>query len=257
MRRFIFTAIISIGIAFAAPLQADDNEPKPSEPGAASQSAPRDDTITPHVPEPMSPLLSEVSRTPRALNKQIDDALAELSREPSLDALKTAALQVADVDATQTDRWKRAVRFHAVLPTIKFTADMGLGRDESLDRYQDKPDRWGADTDRGYGFTASAQWKLDELVFNGDELKVYDALADRAIRREGLLNLLVSYFFERRRLQLRYRLAPPADLSEVIEMRMRIGELTAAIDALTGGLLSRKITRDTTPPLNEGSHETN
>lgn len=176
-----------------------------------------------------------------AADDRIEQALKRLEHEPSLRELERAALRRADADVAGADGWMDATNWSAVLPVVKLTAEHDLERDESLDRYQDDPDRWGADTDRAYGIDISLQWKLDELVFNPDELKVYDALADRALRRESLLSVLVGYYYERRRLQLETMLVPPADVREALDRRMRINELTAAIDALTGGRLSSKL----------------
>jgi hypothetical protein len=140
-------------------------------------------------------------------------------------------------------RLTAAVHAAAALPSIKLSVDRDVSRDESLDRYQDDPDRWGADTGRGIGMSASAEWKLAEIVFDPDEVRVYDLLGDRADRREALLTLLVGTYFERRQLMLTELLLPAATPGEAIARRMRIDELTAVIDALTGGLLSRNLKR--------------
>lgn len=178
-----------------------------------------------------------------SLHLKIDQALAKLSNEPSLDELKRAALEQADLQRKETQKWKRTAKLQALLPELKINADYDMGRDESLDRYQEKPDRWGADTDRGYAFGATVHWRLGELVFNTDELKVYDLLSDRASRRETLLALLVGYYFERRRLQLTMQLTPPNNLQDLLDLRLRISELTAAIDALTDGRLTHRISQ--------------
>jgi len=171
--------------------------------------------------------------------ERIRRALARLSHEPSLDELKRAALSYLDADPKTARRWRKSPNRAALLPTVKFTYDHDFERDEALDRYQDDPDRWGADTDRDIGFQVSAQWELDELVFNSDEVRVWGALADRAARRESVLTVLVGYYFERRRLQLKQRLAPPTAIEAQWELSLRITELTASIDSLTGGALTR------------------
>jgi len=192
------------------------------------------------APPPASlPALSPAP-DPAALAGRIDRALAGLEGEPSLAALQRAALRRADADRDGARNWQRSVRWSASLPILKLVAEHDLERDEALDRYQDEPDRWGADTDRDYGFQISAQWNLAELVFNPDEVRVYGALASRASRREALLTVVVGYYFERRRLQLLEALDPAPDLAGLLERRMRIDELTAALDALTGGMLSRE-----------------
>ncbi|MCP4678667.1 MAG: hypothetical protein GY854_24785 [Deltaproteobacteria bacterium] len=194
-----------------------------------------------------APVQKEKPRASRAeIDRRIDAALAGLSHEPSLEELKRAALAYLDADPKTSRRWRKAPNRAALLPAVKFVVDHDLERDESLDRYQDDPDRWGADTDKDLGFQVSAQWKLDELVFNSDEVRVWGALADRASRREAVLTVLVGYYFERRRLQLKEILAPPESLAERMETKLKIAEMTAAIDALTGGRLSRAVKRNTT-----------
>ena len=170
--------------------------------------------------------------------QRIDAALRRFDSEPSLEALKQAALRYADADRDGARRWLRATNAAAALPLAKLVFDHDMGRDENLDRYQDEPDRWGAGTARKMGFQVSLQWRLDELVFNPDEVRVWGALADRAERREAVLTVLVGYYFERRRLQVKELLDPPAELAEAAELKLRIAELTASIDAMTGGLLS-------------------
>ena len=180
-----------------------------------------------------------VQNTGGAVGMTIKEATARLAGEPRLERLKSAALRLADADVEGARGWMRATNWAAVLPVVKFTAEHDMERDESLDRYQDEPDRWGADTDRDLGLQVSAQWNLGEIVFNPDEVRVYGALANRAARREALLSVLVSYYFERRKLQLTELVSPATDSMKALDIRMRIEELTSLIDALTGGLLSR------------------
>ncbi len=44
-------------------------------------------------------------------------------------------------------------------------------------------------------------------------------------------------YFERRRLRLALALAPPADPAARAEAELRVAEITARLDAATGGLL--------------------
>jgi len=180
-----------------------------------------------------------------ASGETVEGALATMRDEPELPALLRAALRRADADSEGADGWMRSVRWSAVLPVLKVTVEQDMERDESLDRYQDEPDRWGADTDKDLGFQASAQWNLPELIFNPDEVRVYSALANRASRREAVATVLVGYYFERRRLKVLTLVAPEQDAAKALERIIRIEELTALIDALTGGLLSRNDGRRT------------
>jgi hypothetical protein len=231
MRRTALSLVIGAVVlsgrgALAAESQSEEPSAVEARPDAAEKEQPTDAQLPPG--EPM---------------RLVDEALEKIAGEPSLEELEQAALERAEADAGSVAHLKRTVHGAAALPTIKVTVDRDESRAENLDRYQDDPDRWGADTDRGLGIGVSAEWKLGELVFDADEVRVHDLLGDRADRREALLTLLVGYYFERRRLLLTELLAPAATPDEAIERRIRIDELSAVIDALTGGLLSRNLKR--------------
>ncbi len=208
-------------------------------------------TAAPQLEEETVPPAAEhqaPAPSPEQLVQTLDQALAELRHEPDLAALQRAALRFADADVDRAASWSKAPNRAALLPVLRLVFDHDMKRNEQLDRYQVKPDRWAADTDRDLGFQVSAQWYLNELIFNPDEVRVYGALADRAARRESLLTALTGYYFERRRLQLVARLAPPTDLLALTELRLKIEELTATIDALTGGLLTRNLEKNRAKP---------
>ncbi|MDD5308167.1 MAG: hypothetical protein PHU25_12665 [Deltaproteobacteria bacterium] len=177
------------------------------------------------------------------LRARIDALLSPAPDEPTLAELEQAALALADADPQSASGWLAAPNRAALLPVLKLSVNHDMGRNESLDRDQVDPDRYGVDADRGLSFDASAEWNLAELVFNPDEVRVYGALADRAERRQGLLTTLVGYHFERRRLIVQGAIDPGDDPVAIAERLLRIEELTAAIDALTGGLLSRTLKR--------------
>ena len=61
--------------------------------------------------------------------------------------------------------------------------------------------------------------------------------------RDDLLDEVTHLYFERRRLQIELLQNPPKDVNEFIERKLRLQELTADIDAMTGGYLSQEIVR--------------
>ena len=69
-------------------------------------------------------------------------------------------------------------------------------------------------------------------------------ICDRAERRQAIATQLASWWFERRRLLVLERLQPRAEVEPAVTRRLRIAELEADIDALTGGLLSASLVRD-------------
>ena len=59
--------------------------------------------------------------------------------------------------------------------------------------------------------------------------------------RDDVLDEVTSLYFGRRRLQIEMRLTPPQDTTLMCEKQLRLQELTAGIDALTGGWFSRNM----------------
>ena len=56
--------------------------------------------------------------------------------------------------------------------------------------------------------------------------------------RDDILDEVTRTYFERRRLQIALLTQPPADEKQVIDKELRLQELTAMIDGLTGGYFS-------------------
>ena len=170
----------------------------------------------------------------------LENILRKLEAEPPLETLLHAALIQADADVERARSWHRRVRLSPILPTVKLSVGYDLEHDENLDRTQTEPDQWGADTDQDLELQATVQWDFSKLVYHPEELKVQTALARRADRREALLTLLIGYWFERRQIQILLAVRPPEELETRIQQTLRLKELTACIDALTGGRLTRK-----------------
>jgi hypothetical protein len=59
--------------------------------------------------------------------------------------------------------------------------------------------------------------------------------------RDSLLKAVTKTYFARRKLQIDLMLNPPSDITEKLEMDLRLQEMTAQLDAQTGGWFSKNI----------------
>ncbi len=59
--------------------------------------------------------------------------------------------------------------------------------------------------------------------------------------RDDILDEVTSYYYERRRLQIELLEAPPSNMRSRIKKDLRVQELTANLDALTGGYFSSSV----------------
>jgi hypothetical protein len=59
--------------------------------------------------------------------------------------------------------------------------------------------------------------------------------------RDDVLNEVTRLYFERRRLQVETLLSGPEDIADKIENELRLQELTASIDAITGSYMLKRL----------------
>ena len=126
----------------------------------------------------------------------------------------------------------------AWLPELRLRMERRLGRNESVDV---KPaisgDALGLDTVDDVRYEVRATWDLPRLVFNPEEVAAYHQALRTAEMRRDIESLVNRLFFERRRLLLPP--ATPLTPAEHGERLLRLDELAAELDAVSGGNFSR------------------
>jgi hypothetical protein len=161
----------------------------------------------------------------RLLNKYRD--------EPTVQELQDRAVAHASVHPTRVKSLLSRVRTAALLPEFRTRLNKNLSDDRTqtstgTTQYVDDQLR----------FEFRITWEFDRLIFDKNEVALARASADLVELRTELVNEVTKLFFERRRLQIELDLDPPRDLLARVRNELRIDELTAALDALTGGALS-------------------
>lgn len=178
------------------------------------------------------------------------DILERFTNEPSIEAIQRAAIHYAEVHPGKIEGWRKAAARKALLPTVSF--DYDLSRDQTVDL-----DRGGtADPDRyivgpeeqSRGWSVGVSWDLGDLIWNGDQTSIDTRSRLMVELRDDILTQVTHLYYERRRLQVEMALAPMRDLPVQLEKEIRLQELTAGIDALTGGYLSKRLVETSETP---------
>ncbi len=171
------------------------------------------------------------------------DILERFTNEPSIEAIQRAAIHYAEVHPGKIEGWRKAAARKALLPTVSF--DYDLSRDQTVDL-----DRGGtADPDvyilgpeeQSRGWSVGVSWDLADLIWSSDQTSIDTRSRLMVELRDDILTQVTHLYYERRRLQVEMALAPMRDLPVQLEKEIRLQELTAGIDALTGGFLSKKL----------------
>ena len=160
-------------------------------------------------------------------------ALAEIEkREPSLAAVRQAALRYAGLDRHPERAWSRRTRLAGLMPTLTLSINRDLAHDADLSRQSTGKEELAVGTGEDLGFEARAVWRLDRLLFDEAEVRVLQVAQRQHEERLELLTRVTSIYYQRRKLQLaRSRGGKDAGIDQLLA----IEELTDQLDALTGG----------------------
>ena len=171
------------------------------------------------------------------IDNEIDfeQVLKELSlNEPTIEQVQEAALRHAKVIHPDNVRaLRRNARLKALLPTVSVDYDKTIyaGSTGKKDAFVGPRD-WGL----------SLSWNVGDLIFNS-QLRLLNGSDGRLMvqLRDDILNEVTRLYYERRRLQSELILTPPETAGEGLSKALKLEELTANIDALTGGRFSRNL----------------
>ncbi len=170
--------------------------------------------------------------------RRIEQVLDELARDPTIEEVQRAALRQAELEPEQIRSLLSRVRWAGILPRVNATLSRGYARDEDLDREYQEMDELSLATDEDLEFRVSLRWDLDRLIFDPQELRARREAAYQVRRRRELLLAVTRMYYELLLLRAQEVCgeAPPGD---EVARTLRIAELTALLDGLTGGLFSR------------------
>ncbi len=181
-----------------------------------------------------------------------DDVLAEFANEPSVQDVQRWADDYARTSPTLVDRWMRESRLFGALPTVKveYRDDYGSGYDYKYyaeDGFIDQPGEpvgailSGANEDKGNYIKGTVEWQLADLIMSSERIRVLSEVQDVVKLRDKVMSEVTTVYFERRRLQVDTLLNSKVDLRGQVIDQLRLMELTANVDALTGGMFSANV----------------
>ena len=90
-------------------------------------------------------------------------------------------------------------------------------------------------------------WDLGQFIYSDDQTNI-DVRSKLMVElRDQILDDVTRSYFERRRLQVELMTDPPSEPKGQLAKELRIQELTAILDGLTGGWFSHELERTSRP----------
>lgn len=185
-----------------------------------------------------------------------EEVLDRFDAEPTILEVQNAAAEYAQISQGAMSGWNTRASLSALLPRLR--VEYRLTNDDNLQNDYDEDFRLAADgtliadtvqrdqsgdDDEEIRLRFQGDWELPELIFNPDILRISNEVSDLVELREDILTAVTTLYFERRRAQVQMLLDPPSDAIERLRRELEIQELTAGIDALTGGWFSSELSQ--------------
>ncbi|MEE9591597.1 MAG: hypothetical protein V3W26_03705, partial [Thermodesulfobacteriota bacterium] len=177
---------------------------------------------------------------------EAEKLLSNFTDEPSVWELMEAAIRYAEVHPEKIERWRKAAAKSAWLPDLRVGYDKGKDWQSSTYFYSTTTQKYKDDDitlDTDWSWSVSLTWELGELIWNDDQTSIDTRSRLMVQLRDDVLNEVTRLYFERRRLQIEMLYSPSKEIMDRIEKKLRLQELTADIDALTGFYLSKRLGR--------------
>lgn len=177
----------------------------------------------------------------------VKDVLGQFAHEPDVLKVQAMAMSYTKTNPGLVDGWMKASKAAYALPAVTLTYDkdsddyttwnyLDLNGDGTVDSSENEFNTARAADDDGFGVRLA--WRLDKLIMSSERIRVINEAQDIVKLRDKVLDEVTRVYFDRRRLQVDQLLSPAGGLREQIKNELRLQELTASIDALTGGRFS-------------------
>ncbi len=178
----------------------------------------------------------------------VEEALSMFSHEPSIEEIRQAAMEYAEVQPEKIKKWRKSAARKAWLPDLRVAYDDAEDWQSSTYFYKNTyEEQYVTDDDitegNDRGWSVSMTWELGDLIYNSAQTSI-DVRSRLMVQlRDDILNEVTRLHFERRRMQIEMITLPPTDPHNRLDKELRLQELTAGIDALTGSYLSKRLPR--------------
>ena len=183
-----------------------------------------------------------VNLEPDDKSSNSQDIMKRFTNEPTVNETMEMAIMYAEVYPEKIKRWRQGAKYKAILPRVSIGIDHSWS--DTYEIYTSSSSQYWTygPQDRSEGWDINLTWDLGDLIWNNAQTSI-DVRSKLMVQlRDDIVDEITRTFFERRRLQIELIMSPPKDRKDFLQKHLRIQELTASLDGLTGGGFSENTT---------------
>lgn len=173
---------------------------------------------------------------------KVKKALKHHSYEPACSEVVKKAVAFSKNEKKAKIPSTKTLRASALLPLFRFSVTKNMEYDESFNLLEADDSTLKIYTDDDLKLKFTVQWDLAALVFNSSETSV---IAKEQAEAKWLMEIkktVVEIYHFRKKLQvLLYLTSDALPLETAVEWSLKLEELTAMLDALTGDWFSHEV----------------
>jgi len=200
---------------------------------------------------------TQLSREPD--NCGLDTMVLYSQGEPGIREVQLAAVKYAEVEPEKIIKWRRQAARRAWLPKITIDMDRDMDRTTSNSiwgtyssngtpgRYFAGPDDITKYNNKNWG--VSLTWELADLIWSDDQANIDVRSRLMVELRDDILDTVTKLYFERLRLKMEIDSLSIEKVKKRRENELRLEELAASLDALTGGYFTDAINAKKGPSI--------
>ncbi len=177
-----------------------------------------------------------------APSAEVRRVLDQFRSEPAIRDVQKKAAAYAAAHPAEVDGWRTRARKAHWLPELR----LSIGRDQKSDINQTTTSGTGdpratTGTDEHMEMDVRLRWELNKLVYAPTEVQLRRETVAASRQRDTLVAEVTKLYFERRRAQVRLLLDEHLDVEARVKQELKVAELTAYLDGLTGGWFSSQL----------------
>ena len=161
------------------------------------------------------------------------------SQEPTILDVQHMAIAYAEVSPEKIKRWRTGAKWKAIMPRLSM--NFSQSNDDNIEIYKNSSTSYVVRGPREIGndWSVGLTWDLADVVWNPSQTSI-DVRSKLMVQlRDDILEEVTRLYFERKRLIVALEVDMDSEMEYVStktrEQMIRVNELTAYIDAFTGG----------------------